>query len=48
MGQKVTVVRTDLTYEAEVIGLEDDFSLSILNENGKRETLHSGEVRLKI
>ena len=48
MGQKVTVVRTDLTYEAEVIGLEDDFSLSILNENGNRETLHSGEVRLKI
>ena len=47
IGKKVTVMKLNESYEAEVIDINPDFSLKIKTQNGI-ENLFTGEVSLKV
>ena len=47
IGRTVRVVKPDIQFDATVLDLNEDFSLTI-EHNGKRERLFTGEVSLKI
>lgn len=45
-GRQVTVYRGSASFEARVIGVNDDFTLQIEHLDGKQEALFSGEVHI--
>lgn len=47
-GKDVTVNRGTDSFPAHVLGVNNDLSLKIMNENGKIENLFSGDVSLKL
>ena len=47
-GKKVTVNDGASEYSATVIGINDDFTLSVTKDNGQLRTLIAGDVSLKI
>lgn len=47
IGREVTVIKLTESYKAEVIDIDDDFSL-IIDHDGKTERLFTGEISLKI
>ena len=48
IGRTVTVFRGNDSWDAEVVAINDDFSLSVRSADGKIERLSSGEVTLKV
>ena len=48
IGRTVTVFRGNDSWDAEVVAINDDFSLSVSSADGKIERLSSGEVTLKV
>ncbi len=47
-GKEVTVIRPDGTEKAVVSGLDESLGLEVIYPDGRKETLVSGEVSLKI
>lgn len=47
IGKRVTVMKLSESYEAEVVDIDSDFSL-IIERDGKKERLFTGEISLKI
>lgn len=48
IGRTVTVFRGNDSWDAEVVAINEDFSLSVRSADGKIERLSSGEVSLKV
>lgn len=46
-GKRVEVINPQGNYIATVVGIADDFSLIVDNQEGERHFLNSGEVRVK-
>ena len=47
IGKKVTVIKPSESYEAKVIDINPDFSLTI-ERGGEKERLFTGEISLKV
>lgn len=47
-GRKITVIRGNEHYQAEVIGIDDDFRLLIKDSNNKIIALESGEISIRM
>ncbi len=47
LGSPITVIHLNTSYLADVIGIEDDGSLRIIDENGKEIILNSGEISIR-
>lgn len=48
LNRKVKVIRGRDTYNVVAIDIEDDGSLTVIHEDGKKESINSGEVSLKL
>lgn len=48
LGKKAEVFQNDFKRNAEIIKLNDDFTLQVKYENGEISSLNSGEVHLKL
>ena len=47
IGRNVIVLRGDERYPAKAVGIDNEGSLVVENENGERTVLHSGEISLR-
>ncbi len=47
-GREVEIIATNKAVTARVLGINDDYSLEVITEDGKRSTVNSGEVSMKI
>ncbi len=47
VNEKVTVFRFDESYEATVLGVDEQFGLVVSNISGERLVLHSGEISIR-
>ncbi len=47
VGKKVSVSRFGDTYTATVLGIDGEFGLSILTDDGEMRVLHSGEISIR-
>lgn len=47
-GKTVDVITPKAVYPAKVLGIDEDFGLIIIDENGQKRTLSTGEVSCKV
>ena len=47
IGKDVRVITPNSSYDARAIGIDDEFGLTVITDDGKEKTLRSGEISIR-